>query len=356
MVGDYLLDYEEYASKDTYELLVDYFKSNPDVKLTIHEIKKRDFVTGTANIENKVKDLVKLADSFAGSDGMVKFDNGIVSYKQFERVGEHAASYVKVSGDKQQRAVMCHSGYEYKETTFKNLSNLLCNDVAYTPFKFIDGKRSNDNIISGATWAAFDIDDTDIDMYEMHDILGDYNHHISTTSDSNNKYKYRIILEFNTIVDLPPREWKSFMIAVAKQIGLDNEDKSAYTKSQIQFGYSGSEVMSNTDGEPFDVAEAIKESSVIEIGNKSKPKLTTTKMRAALDNPLDTFHYAFNDEVKSRSLVMFRLWKHIFDLNGKPDEAEQLMRELNEFWINGIDETRLEKYIKQMRDHYAKDI
>jgi len=355
MMGGYLEQYEEYASKDSYELLVDYFKAHPDHALSIHEIKKRDFVTGTSSIGNKVKDLVKLADSFAGSDGMVKFENDIVSYKPFERVGEHAASYVEVSGDKQTRAVQCHSGYTYKETTFKNLANLLQNDVAYTPFKFMDGKRSNDNIISGATWAAFDIDETDIDIYEMHDILGDYNHHISTTSQRDNKYKYRILLEFNNIVDLPPREWKSFMIAVARQIGLDKEDKSAYTKSQIQFGYKGSEVFTNTHGEPFDVSEALKESSKIEIGNKSKPRLTTTKMRDMLDNPLETFAYAFNDQVASRSLVMFRMWKHAKELGAKPSECEELMRELNDFWVKPISEERLQKYIIQMRRDYEKE-
>ena len=350
-IGGYLSDYEEYASKEPYELLVDLFKAHPEQNLSLHELKKRGFVGGTTNLDNRVKELVKLADSFAGSDGMVKFEGDIVNYKPFEKVGEHAASYVRVSGDKQSRAVQCHSGYEYKETAFEKLNVLLNNDVAYTPFKFMDGKRSNDNIISGATWVAIDVDNTDVDIYEMHDILQDYNHHIGTTSDPDNPYKYRIILEFNNIVDLPPREWKSFLTAITNELGLDT-DPASYTKSQIMFGYKGAMVMSTLDSEPYDIANALKEASNI-VGIGKEKKISTVKMRDMLDNPLETFSYAFTDDVKARSLAMFRMWKHAADLNANASECEQLMRDLNyNFWSDPISDERFDKYIEQMRAHF----
>jgi hypothetical protein len=345
--GRYMEEYELYANKYEYEHLVDYFTIHPEHKLSLHELKKRGFITGTTNLNGKINELVRLADSYAGSKGLIEYKGDIVSWKPFEKVGEHGASYIQVSGSKNERAVKCHSGYEYKQTAFNKLSNILSNDTAYTPFKFKDGKRSNDNIISGATWCAIDVDDSDIDIYEMHDILSDFNHHIATTSNADNIYKFRIILEFNTVVDIPPREWKSFMTHIYKELSI-NADPVSHTKSQIMYGYRGSKVLTNLDGEPYDVTDALKFASQnVMIGEQKRPSIT--QAHKMLEDPLTTFSYAFNDNVNARSLVMYRMWKHIFDLGGNEDQAEKLMRDLNDFWVNPISEDRLESYIKQMR-------
>ena len=353
-LGDYMKKYEEYASKNEYEHLADYFMQAPEKTLTLHNLKKRGFIGGTSNLENKVKELVRLANSYAKDEGLLTFEGDMVKYKQYESVESHNASYIQVSGSKEERAFKCHNGYEYKPTAFDKLKVLLENDTAYSPFKFKDGKRSNDNIASGATWAAIDVDDADIDIYEMHDILGDYNHHIATTSNKDNLFKYRIILEFNKVVDLPPREWKSFMLAVAKELGLE-ADPSAYTKSQIQFGYKDSIVLSENEAEPFNVVEPLKEANKI-VGIGKQPQVSITQARKLLDDPLNTFKYAFSDDVKSRSLSLYKLWKHIKDLGGREAECEQLMRDLNYgFWTNGVSDKRFESYILQMQRSFEEE-
>jgi hypothetical protein len=345
--GRYMEEYELYASKFEYEHLVDFFVENPEYKFSLHELKKRGFISGTTNLNSKVNELVRLADSYAGNKGMVEYKGDIVSWKPFEKVGNHGASYVEVSGSKQERAFKCHSGFIYQTTTFDKLKNLMCNDTAYTPFKFKDGKRSNDNIASGATWCSIDVDETDIDIYEMHDILGDFNHHIATTSNRDNLYKYRILIEFNTVVDIPPREWKSFMSHIYEELGIP-ADPASHTKSQIMFGYKGALVLTNLEGEPYDVTEAMKFASQnVMVGEQKRP--TLTQARRMLDDPLNTFSYAFNDNVKSRSLTMYRMARHAYDLGANCDEIEQLMKDLNNFWVNPISEERLESYIKQQR-------
>jgi len=117
-IGKYMGLYEEYASKEPYELLVDFFKAHPDVKLGLHDLKKKGFLTGTSGLDSKLKELSRLADSLAGSEGMVKTEGDVIYFKPFEQVGEHYASYVQVSGSKQERASKCHSGYESKPTSF----------------------------------------------------------------------------------------------------------------------------------------------------------------------------------------------------------------------------------------------
>jgi len=356
MLGKYLAYYEEYAAKELYELMADYFKLHPEHKLSLHDLKKRGFITGTSGLESRVKELVKMADSLAGSEGMVKFENDLVSFKAFEAVGDHFASYVQVSGSKQERATQCHSGFVNKATSFGKLKAILENDTAYTPFKFIDGKRKNENIISGATWIALDVDDSDITINEMHDILQDYNHHISSTSNSDNPYKFRIILELSTIVDIPVREWKQFIVNVSAELGIEMDPVSC-TKSQIMFGYKGSKVLSTLDSDPYDVSEALKKAmnSVSESFNK-ETKLTRTQMSKALDNPLETFNYAFNDDVTARSLTLFRVWKQAKDLGATADMCEKLMNDLNYgFWSDGVDDKRFESYVKQMRESYKDE-
>ena len=352
-LGKYLELYEEYASKDTYELLFDYFKLHPEHTLTLHDLKKRGFITGSTGLDYKVKDLVKLADSLAGSEGIVKFENDVVSFKPFEKVGEHSASYVQVSGSKDQRATQCHSGFVYKQTSFDKLSALLINDTAYTAFKFQDGKRKNENIISGATWLAIDVDDSDITIDEMHDILQDYNHHIASTSDKDNPYKFRIILELSSVVDVPVREWKQFVVNVAKDLGIDMDPVSC-TKSQIMFGYKGSKIYSTIDSDPYDVSEALKNAmnNVAESFNKKQTPTLTQKAKM-LDNPLETFSWAFNDEVKARSLTLFKVWKLAKELGAGQDECEKLMNDLNNgFWTNPVEDKRFDSYVKQMKDSF----
>ena len=351
-IGSYMGYYEEYASKEPYELLVDYLQTHEDSRLTLHDLKKKGFINATSGLSHKVQELVKMADTVASTSGTVQVENDIVYYKPFEKVGEHHASYVSVKGSKEERATQCHSGYESKPTTFKKLSVLLENDTAYSPFRFSNGQRKNDNIISGATWVALDVDDSDITMNEMHSMLQDYNHHIGTTSNSDNPYKFRIMIEFNTVVDLEPREWKVFGKLLGRELGV-TVDPATFTKSQIMFGYSGAKVLSENGAEPFDVTQVLKmtEQTKLQIGRPTQ--LSRTQMRKELDNPLETFGYAFSDEVPARSLALYKMWRHAFDLGSSQAEAEQLMIDLNwNFWSDPVSQKRFDSYIIQMKRAY----
>jgi hypothetical protein len=317
----------------------------------LHELKKRGFISGTNNFDTKAKELAKMADSYAGPKGSVMFD-GVMYFKPFETVGSHVASYIQVTGSKQERAVKCHSGYIAKETSFEKLANLLVNDTAYTPFKFADGKRSNSNIISGATWTALDVDNTTTSIYEMHDILGDYNHHLCTTSDKENIYKYRIILEFSQIVDLPPYEWKQFCIELCKELGITEVDGASFTKSQIMFGYKDSLVLSTIEAEPYDVSECIK---IAMSKDTTQKPMTLTQKKNALDNPLQTFAYAFEAKNGEGSLMLYRAFKHAADLGASKDEVIQLITDINGYWENPMEDERLDKTIlSQIHAYYDK--
>jgi hypothetical protein len=123
------------------------------------------------------------------------------------------------------------------------------------------------------------------------------------------------------------------------------------------FGYKGAKVLSNTDGEPYDISHAVKGAKQkVDENFKRAPQITRTKARSMLDNPLDTFSYAFNDNVPARSLAMYRMWRHAKDLGASAEECEKLMYDLNyNFWANPISDERYEGYVRQMRRAFEEE-
>lgn len=352
-IAHYLEDYENYASKEPYELMFDFLENNPSVSLNLHELKKRGYITSVSNYENKAKELAEMANSYAGAKGTIIYEKNSISFKPFEESGDHTTSWIEVSGSKQERAIKCHSGYATKKVAFNKLEKLVTNDTAYSPFKFEDGKRSNNNIISGASWVALDVDNTETSIYEMHDIMQDYNHIICTTSDRENIYKYRILLEFNKIVDLQPTKWKAFGRELAKELGIEI-DMATFTKSQIMFGYKNSLVLSSFVGERYDVSNCIK-LAMQNVVEKKAP--TITQSRKLLDTPLETFRYAFDAKDGEGSLMLYRAFKHARDLGASLEETTRLIYDINGYWENPLDEERLEKTIlTQIRRTYDADV
>ena len=109
---------------------------------------------------------------------------------------------MKCIGDKATRAKQCATGYQYKEVGFNKLSTLLNNDTAFSMFEFKDGIRCDENIIGGSSWLIFDVDTSDITDEECHDMLAEYNHHIARTSNSQNPFKFRLIVELDKYIEI----------------------------------------------------------------------------------------------------------------------------------------------------------
>jgi hypothetical protein len=340
----YLNHYLNEASKEAYELMVDDMKSGKYEKLTLHKIKKKNLISSTSNYKAKVRELASMANSLMGDEGVVKWDDNeqLLVFEQFTKIDTHKASYVKVSGNKESRARMCHEGFVCKDTEFEKLANLMKSDTAYTPFCFKDGKRSNDNIQSGATWIAIDVDDTDITIDEMHDALADFKHHISTTSDSSNIFKYRIILELDVKVDLDPIQWKKFLKKAYNFIGVENADPAGLTKSQIMFGYKDSVVYSVTD-EDCDKLPASRLIQSLEDDEAKETKLPPKSI--ALEDIEDTFFYAINPDRGQGSLSLYKASRHAKDIGLTYEENENLMFTLNALWDCPMDEERLHRTI-----------
>ena len=340
----YLEHYLNEASKEPYELMADDMKEGKYEKLTLHKIKKKGLITSTSNYKSKVRELASMANSLMGDEGVIKWDDAeqVLIFEKFTKMNGHRASYVKVSGSKDDRARMCSEGFVCKNTEFNKLSNLMKSDTAYTPFCFKDGKRSNDNIQSGATWIAIDVDDTDITIDEMHDALCDFKHHIASTSNKENMFKYRVVLELDIEVDLDPINWKKFLRKAYEFIGIDNADPAGMTKSQIMFGYKDSIVYSMID----DDTDKIPASRLIQSLEDEPIKETKVIAKSvALEEIEDVFFYAINPSRGQGSLALFKASRHAKDLGFTYLENENLLFTLNALWDTPLDEERLHRTI-----------
>jgi len=340
-----LMNFEEELMKEPYEIFSEFCKHNAeDGKFTIglHELRKLQYIPTTGSPKTKIEELVHLASSY-DKDGIYTAcnENGIC-YEEIVKTDVAGVSYMQVSGTKSQRAKQCAEGYEFYETDFEELGAMLCEDFAYSPFRFKDGVRSKDNIIGGAKFVALDVDKSKITDEECHLLLEGINHHIARTSDKNNQFKFRVLIELDAIVDLEDRLWPKFLSAIGKELGLEVD---LLPRSQIYFSYEDRNVLSEIEGEPLETRDLILEANK-ELESKPKTKkLSSNEQKALLADKMNTFDYAYNAAHGEGSRSLVRAGLHAIDLNATEDEVEKLIHSINNFWVDSMDSDRLENTV-----------
>ncbi|OCR88089.1 hypothetical protein CFT13S00388_02680 [Campylobacter fetus subsp. testudinum] len=348
MLAEDMLSFETELIKEPYELfvsLVHQILENNRCFVDIHNLKKLGYIQGSNNITNKIKELVTLASSFDTSGIYKPLDNGI-EFTLIIKTNVLGVSFIPVTGSKDDRKVQCSSKFQYAETNFKALGDMLKGDYAYSPFKFKDGIRSKENVISNCKWIALDIDDSLFTDIQMHEILSNFNHHIVRTSDKSNAHKFRVLLELDAYVDLDDRAYKSFIRSIAKYLSLNAD---ILPKSQIYFSYSDREILSVTNKEPIETREHLLEAYSAS-NTSSNPlndisKLSDMQKKTLLQDPLDTFRYAFEAKAGEGSVSLIRAAKHARDLGMSKDEILNLMEEINDYWSYPMERVRFENTI-----------
>lgn len=245
-------------------------------------------------------------------------------------------------------AFNCVVGFEYYEVPFARLSNLLSFDVGFNNFKFKDvseaiynkekhpdayGKiRGVNNIESGCSWLWFDIDVTNISDTEMHTILSKVNHHIARTSDPSKQFKYRVIIELSRTLEITRDEWKPFLRAVAKTLGLGKIDSLAM--SQVIYGYEGRQVLSVLDGETLDPTSCMQIARA-EVARQAEEDASytcnPTEVSRALSNPYTTFEYAYTAQVGDRWKTSMAAIAQAKKLGASKEYIRELMYSINDF-------------------------
>ena len=353
LLNEDMKNFEIELVKDPYELFVGFCQTIlQDNKCFVdtHSLRKMGYISTTSNTTSKLKDLANLASSYDPS-GVYKVTDTGIEYTKLVKTTGNGVSYLEVSGSKDDRKLACSKNFNYAIVEFKNLAGMLAKDFAYSPFKFRDGIRSKSNIEGGIKWIALDIDDSIYTDEQMHEILQDYNHHIARTSDPNNPFKFRVLLELDSIVDLGDREYKNFIKSISNYLDLKTD---ILPKSQIYFSYSGRNVLSVTDKYPLETKDHIMNAyNTTTLSNPTEyiDNLSDKQKKALLSDPLTTFNYAFEAPEGKGSVSLYRAAKHAKDLGMGKEEIIELIQEINSYWTRPMDQTRLNNtLIKQIQD------
>jgi len=242
---------------------------------------------------------------------------------------------------KEYMKVNCSKGYTYEEAKFEELpSGILESNAAYSPFRFAGGIRSKSNIEGGAKFVVLDIDKSMLTDLETHTLLNEYNHHIARTSDPDNEYKFRVLIELDSIVDVEDRMWSVFIEEIGIELGIVIDN---LPKSSIFFSYENREIHSQTEGTPLPV-KPLLDRAAIRLRDKPKParELPTASKKALLDDPRTTFEFAFNAEKGERSRFLYRALAYAIDVGATEEYIIDLANEINDYWTDSMDTDRLE--------------
>ena len=355
LIADDVHSFELELVKEPYELFVSFthqYEVDGKYQISLHELRKAGFVPNRGLSETGMRELVKLANSYdkSGTYTLLK-DKSEITYERLNNNEDILLSYLKCSGTKDQRKNKCASGFVCEEIKFSQLREMLEGDYAFTCFKFANGIRGKDNIISPTKWIILDIDDTEITDEEAHLLLEGINHFVVRTSNKEVATKYRVLIELDREIDIPDYFWTSFISLVAHDLGFNNDKKA---KSQIWFSYSDRNILSELEGKPLEIEPYIEKMKEYSLSAKKfivpEKKLYSSKeANALLDNPIDTFAYAYQaPDGEGRRRLIWAI-KYARDIGCTRSYAKDLIYNISqEYWVKHLPIEDLEVMYRQI--------
>ena len=356
-------NFERQLNKESYEVFADYVKSEAKSEpftIGLHELRKREFIPKQGNADTKMKELIKLAASY-DRDGVYSVTEDSITYEpivQTDAIGisfkpvdntrlakliSDGADKATISDEKSRIASGANTDIQFSQTEFANLSDLLSGDYAYSPFEFTDGIRDKAHLVPSTKWVVFDIDDSVITDEQASLILSEFNHHVCRTSDPSNAFKFRILIELDSIVELNAIEWKHFYLSIADELALRVDP---LPQSAIFFSYSTSAPpISVLDASPLPVRDHLMSMKERMATKQQDKPITPAQSKALLADPLTTFAYAFEASQGARSRQMIRAAHHAQDLGMPNDDIVKLMYEINEYLVPPLESDRFERTV-----------
>jgi hypothetical protein len=209
-------------------------------------------------------------------------------------------------------------------------------DTAYSAFRFKDGIRRKENIIGGTNLIILDVDNAGITDKEAFLLVEDLRCIVVRTSDPTNEYKFRVIIETTPTIDIEDQYWNYFIESVSDELGFKVD---ILPKAQIYFSYkdSADSMQCNVNGRVLDVQNHL----INAINKKLVKRNKTTRLQELLDNPMDHFSFAYNAPNGEGSRALFKVSRWLFDAGAEYEQIEKIIYEINEYWINPMEEKRL---------------
>lgn len=339
--------FEKELVKEPYELFASYAKTyayNGEYTINLHNLRKNGFIPTRGQSSTAMKELVKLVNSYDELGTYTYNDkDDTITYKEIKKTNKIILSYLECTGTKEQRARRCVDGYQFEECEFSDLYNMLEGDYAYSPFKFVNGVRGKENIISGCKWIVLDIDSSEITDEEAHILLSDINHYVVRSSNKSNANKFRVLIELDAEVDIPDIKWKAFIEAISTDLGLTAD---GLPKSQIFFSYKDRNILSVLDASPLETKQYLSAISTVSVTRPKKP--TKSSCNIMLADPMTTFDKAFNArDGEGRRKIIWAL-RYARELGADRDYCHNLLDQIVDYWVHPLPNQDVEAIHRQL--------
>lgn len=345
-----MTEFERELVKEPYEQLADMCRYNSEEGeyfVSLHELRKLSYIVGNGASRSKVEEMVTLANSY-DENGSYNVHEGGIQFRELVKtdiVGvSHKIFQLKGNNYKTHKDFMARNsseGYEFYETDFEEIELLLRENAAYCSFAFEDGVRKKENLRGGTKFVILDIDKSMLTDIEAHTLLSEYNHFVVRTSDPDNEFKFRVILELDSIIEVDERMWKAFIEELAEDLGLVID---VLPQSQIFLSFANRNILSQLEGKTIKT-KYILENAALRMKEKPKPaaSLPPKEKSLKLDDPRTTFGFAFEAEKGERSVKIYRALAFAIDLGADAKYIKNLAMEINSYYVEPMSDDRLER-------------
>ncbi len=368
----YLDKFITLTTAKSWRLLGDLFKEGKFQTLSLDTAIMNGYIS---RVTNDFKELLDPMNSYLRGVGIVSYDEDIktFNYSPFKKVVStdgFGISYTKVPGMKKDDRRNHLDGFDaYLHMNIKQLTKLVSTDTIYNVFRYNDApnkngdmikhNRNRDNICSSTSILSIDVDNSDIPIDRMHGFLSEFQHVISTTSDVDNKHKFRILLPVSVEIDGTENKlYKCIMKSVCQQLTI-KFDATSTNVVQPMYGYQGAEVFSTEEGILYDVSEIISEctnNNETGISQVEKPKTPQAQKKLVdtmMANANGTFDYAITCTNGTGSLSLARASLQMKDAGFDKTQYTQVIDYINSLWSSPMPEARLsnikEQFVHQMK-------
>ncbi len=197
---------------------------------------------------------------------------------------------------KDERAFIKH--YErFVECDFTDLIHLLAKDYMFSPFNYFGYEQGTFNICSTAHFVIIDVDSTSISIHDrlIQLIEEDLQCIIATTSDTNNLYKYRVLIPLSRPVD--HTEYRSVVTGIRVNGLIPDMDSASAKPAQKFYSYLNSLVLSDFTKSPL-----IVEDYLVDLALPEYRATSPTADISELLHDFDSYQYAIKGK-RTRSLL-----------------------------------------------------
>lgn len=334
--------FEEELNKAEYEILIDYFVNNDKTNIDIHTLLKANLIS-KRTLKLDLENLIRLANS-KDKDGIYKLNDNVdmIEYYKMEDSVDFGISFIdcKDTISKNDRVKFMNQTMQYVRVSFDRIVNLLKKNFIYSIYEFKDGIRKSDNLINKTNLIIYDIDESDEDIETVHNNLSDINHIICTTSDRENIYKFRIIIPLDKYISIENNLYKKFLKMISDDY-FPNLKIDLLPQSQIFYSYKDSVVYINQNAENLKVKDYINK-----LDEKQFIEYTPKQKQEMLKDPYNTFNFAYNTLEGFRHRNMVKAIAKAYHLNCSYDYIVNLIYDINDSFIDKLDEKNIQGLIK----------